>query len=96
MSDSPGTIDSSAAAGIPVPAKKTHKTTWAEIAVCTFILGMALYFVMFAVLLADAMFFDRNLVLKTIQNSPPAVRNFIMVIYYPEIVLLKVFRIIPE
>lgn len=77
------------------PAKPVKRVTWGEFLVCGLILGLTLYFVLFAVLLADALFLDRNLVIKRIQNSTPAVRRVIGVIYYPEITLLKFFRVVP-
>ena len=73
----------------------SRRTTWGEIAVCGLILGMAFYLSLFAVLLADALFFDRNVLLKPIENNSKFLATIIGVIYYPEIVLLKLFRVIP-
>ena len=77
------------------PAKSPQRVTWGEMLVCGLILGLTLYFMLFAVLLADGLFLDRNLLIKPIQNSSPALRKFIGVIYYPEIMLLKFFRVVP-
>lgn len=78
------------------PATTTKsRTTWGEILVCGAIIGLALYFLLFTALLADSLFFNRNLVIKPIENNSHALRDFIRVIYYPEIVLLRFFRVIP-
>lgn len=70
-------------------------TTWGEFAVCGLIVGFALYMALFAVLLADVLFLNSNLIIKPIRNGPPVVRKFVEVIYYPEAALLKFFRVIP-
>ena len=77
------------------PTKTAKRVTWGEMLVCGLILGLTLYFILFAFLLADALFLDRNLVIKRIEKASPALRRFIGVIYYPEIVLLKFFRVVP-
>lgn len=92
MSTSPDTplVESAA-----VPKPSTQRTTWGEILVCGAIIALALYFLLFTALLADALFFERNLIIKPIENNSHALRNFIRVIYYPEIVVLRFFRVIP-
>ncbi len=89
----PDTISQSPA---NLPGKATARaTTWGEIVVCGLILGLALYVALFAAILADALFFDRNLIIKPIENTSQTLLEFLAVIYYPEIVLLKFFRIVP-
>ncbi len=95
MPDNHATAISESPASNPGQAT-TRKTTWGEILVCGLILGLTLYVALFSVLLADALFLNSNLIIKPIRNAPPAVRTFIEVIYYPEIVLLKFFRVVPN
>jgi hypothetical protein len=94
MTDIQGTAVPISPANIPGKAK-TRATTWTEILVCSLIVGLALYVALFAALLADAMFFQRNLLIKPIENNLPALRTFISIIYYPQILLLRLFRVIP-
>lgn len=79
----------------PVAAKTKTRTTWAEILICGIILAVTLYVVVFAFLVADALFFNRNFVIKPIQNTSQGLFDFLAVIYAPPIFLLKLFRVLP-
>lgn len=78
----------------PSPVKRPL-LTWGEAVICGLILWFAAYALLFTILLADVLYLDRNLIVKRIDRGPGAVKQVLKVIYGPQILLLKAFRIIP-